>query len=165
MRKEVESLLDSTVEKAEKTVDRAADMAEREGLRLVAFGKRFLAPARQQPGLLAHVLHRATGVFILLYLFIHIATVANANFDHRSFDELMRILVSPPFLLFSWVLFVVIVYHAANGIRITLFDAGVGTARQKGLFLGVASVTLLFAMWSGYQFLPLIFERLRSGGP
>lgn len=165
MRKELESLLDDTIGKVETTVDRATDRAETESFRLVALAKRFVTPTRTQPGLLAHALHRATGVFILLYLFIHIATVANANFDHRSFDELMRILVNPAFLLFSWVLFVVIVYHALNGIRITLFDVGVGTARQKGLFLGVASVTLLFAMWSGYQFMPLIFERMRGGGP
>lgn len=158
-------LLDDTLEKAEMTVERTIDKAEREGLRLLALGRRFFTPIRTQPGLLAHVLHRATGVFILLYLFIHIATVANANFDRRTFDELMRILVSPPFLLFSWLLFVVIVYHALNGIRITLFDVGVGTARQKGLFAGVASVTLLFTLWSGYQFLPLMFERLRTGGP
>lgn len=163
MRKELETLVDSTIERAELTMDRVTDRAQAEGFRLLALGKRFITPTRQQPGLLAFVLHRATGVFILLYLFIHIATVANANFDRKSFDELMRILVSPPFLLFSWVLFVAIVYHALNGIRITLFDVGVGTSRQKGLFAGVAAVTVLFTLWSGLQFLPLAFERLRGG--
>lgn len=163
MRQTRESPLDATIERAELLADRATGWAQAEGLRLLAIGKRFFAPTRQQPGVLAFVLHRLTGVFILLYLFIHIATVANANFDRKSFDELMRILVSPPFLLFSWLLFVVIVYHSLNGIRITLFDAGVGTRRQKGLFLGVAAVTVLFALWSALLFLPLALERLRGG--
>lgn len=154
---------DANIERAELLADRTVGWARDEGNRLLALGKRFFTPTRQQPGLLAFVLHRATGLFILLYLFIHIATVANANFDRKSFDELMRILVSPRFLVFSWLLFVVIVYHSLNGIRISLFDAGFGTRRQKGLFLGVAAVTVLLALWSASLFLPLALERLRGG--
>ncbi|MBI4362643.1 MAG: succinate dehydrogenase, cytochrome b556 subunit [Euryarchaeota archaeon] len=164
MPKNPEAMLDDLLEKAQLLLNEVTDWAEKRLLGLLGLARRFMTPVQRESGMLAFVLHRVTGLFLLAYLFIHIATVSTVNFSQRDFDDLMEILVSPPFLLFDVALFGAVLFHSINGIRITLFDAGVGTRHQKGLFWGVLVLSGLLLMAFLYALAPLLAKAGSRGG-
>jgi len=79
----------------------------------------------KETGTLAHLLHRITGLLIVVYLFLHIGAISYTYFDEGSgFDDLMATFSSPPFLIADLVLFAGVMIHGLNGLRIVLFDLG-----------------------------------------
>ena len=55
------------------------------------------------------------------------------------------------------VLIAIILFHAANGVRIILLDAGVAANRQVEMFWASIAVTLVGVGASAWLSLPLIF--------
>ncbi len=105
----------------------------------------------KETGTLAHLLHRITGLLIVVYLFLHIGAISYTYFDEGSgFDDLMATFSSTPFLIADLVLFAGVMIHGLNGLRIMLFDLGLFTRRQKELFWGmmtIAAISVLIATW------------------
>ncbi len=94
----------------------------------------------REAGTLAYVLHRVTGLLLTLYLFIHIGAMSLARMQGQSFEELMATFRQPAFLLVDWFILVGVLVHGLNGIRIVLFDLGLGLRHQKALFWGLMAV-------------------------
>jgi|SRR5579864_2052642 len=85
-------------------------------------------------GMLAHVIQRATGVLLLIYLFLHVRTVYALAEGPEAFDRAVENFRGPVFKLLEIALLGVVILHALNGLRITLIDLGAGQARQRQLF-------------------------------
>ena len=103
-----------------------------------------------ETGTLAHILHRITGLLIVVYLFLHIGVMSFAYLNGDTFDNLMSTFKDPFFLVMDLVLFAGVMIHGLNGIRIMLFDLGYFTRRQKELFwamMAVAALSILVATW------------------
>lgn len=104
-----------------------------------------------ETGTLAHLLHRLTGLLIVVYLFLHIGAMSYTYFDQGSgFDDLMAMFSSTPFLIADLVLFAGVMIHGLNGLRIMLFDMGLFTRHQKELFwamMTIAAVSVLIGAW------------------
>ena len=104
-----------------------------------------------ETGTMAHLLHRVTGLLIVVYLFLHIGVMSYTYFDAGSgFDDLMATFASTPFLIVDLVLFAGVMIHGLNGIRIMLFDMGYFSRRQKELFwvmMAIAATSVLIATW------------------
>ncbi len=104
-----------------------------------------------ETGTMAHLLHRVTGLLILVYLFLHIGAMSYTYFDAGSgFDDLMATFASTPFLIIDLVLFAGVMIHGLNGLRIMLFDMGYFSRRQKELFwvmMAIAATSVLIATW------------------
>jgi succinate dehydrogenase / fumarate reductase cytochrome b subunit len=104
-----------------------------------------------ETGTLAHLLHRLTGLLIVVYLFLHIGAMSYTYFDEGSgFDELMAMFASTPFLIADLVLFAGVMIHGLNGLRIMLFDMGYFTRRQKELFwvmMAIGAISFLIGTW------------------
>ncbi len=104
-----------------------------------------------ETGTMAHLLHRVTGLLIVVYLFLHIGAMSYTYFDAGSgFDDLMATFASTPFLIIDLVLFAGVMIHGLNGIRIMLFDMGYFSRRQKELFwvmMAIAATSVLIATW------------------
>jgi succinate dehydrogenase / fumarate reductase cytochrome b subunit len=70
----------------------------------------------------------------------------------EAFSELMERLEHPLFIVLDLALIGAVLYHGMNGIRILLFDVGVGIRRHKPIFAGVmaagAACLLAFAVVS-----------------
>ena len=65
---------------------------------------------------MAHLLHRVTGLLIVVYLFLHIGAMSYTYFDAESgFDDLMATFASTPFLIADLVLFAGVMIHSLNG--------------------------------------------------
>ena len=89
-------------------------------------------------GLTAHILQRATGLLLLVYLFLHVHTIRQLREGPAAFNTALAGFHSPLFKLLEIALFGTVILHALNGVRITLLDLGVGHARQARMFWGYA---------------------------
>ena len=101
-------------------------------------------------GMWAWLLHRISGLVILGYLFAHIWTISHAQQGAARFDRLFRTLESPLFVVLDLLLLGAVLYHAFNGIRVLLFDLGVGIRRHKALFAGLILAGLAVVGWFAY---------------
>ncbi len=76
------------------------------------------------PGYLAWILHRATGILLGLYLFLHIWVIHHLAQGEEAFNEVMGVVQSPFFHLLEIGLLATVVYHGLNGLRVVFIDYG-----------------------------------------
>ena len=68
------------------------------------------------------ILHRVTGVGVLLFLFIHILDTALIMLGPVWYDRILQVYRMPIFGLMEIGLFAAVLYHALNGVRIIVID-------------------------------------------
>lgn len=103
-------------------------------------------------------LHRASGVGVLLFLLIHILDTGLVLFGPAVYDRVVKIYVHPLFRVGEVVLAGMVLYHALNGIRITLLDFyPEWSPRQRQMFYGVVSVFVLLFVPVAYWMLAPLF--------
>jgi succinate dehydrogenase / fumarate reductase cytochrome b subunit len=83
------------------------------------------------PGSWAWVLHRATGIGLTVYLYIHIYALSSLSRGRAAFTEEMKVFSSPFFQFVEWALGALVFFHALNGIRVVLVDLGAGAKYHK----------------------------------
>jgi len=96
-------------------------------------------------GTAAFVLHRLSGLGLILYLLLHIWVIHHLIGGKESFDRTMEFFNNPLFKFLEVGLVGVILYHLWNGLRLTAIDLGIKVERQKGLF--GAAVVLWLVTW------------------
>ncbi len=112
-------------------------------------------PTNMKTGMLAWVGHRLSGLVLVAYVFLHLSFISTASMaeDGADFNALMETTTQPLFVAMDFLLVIVVIYHAMNGLRVILFDLGVGIRRQKLVFwvtMAVAAVLIvggLLAIW------------------
>ncbi|UCD92713.1 MAG: succinate dehydrogenase, cytochrome b556 subunit [Methanobacteriota archaeon] len=109
-----------------------------------------IAKASLETGTFAHLLHRITGLLLVVYLFLHMGVISFTYLNGQTFDDLMATFSSPLFLVLDLVLFAGAMIHGMNGMRIMLFDMGLFTRRQKLIFwvmMAIAAIAVLAAAY------------------
>lgn len=106
----------------------------------------------------AWFLQRLTGVALVGYLFLHIAVISTARAGADTFDTVLIFLQKPFFVVLDLLLIATVLYHALNGVRVLLFDAGIAIRQQALLFWICMLLTVVITGVAGYFSLPLIFR-------
>ena len=114
--------------------------------------------ARTRVGWWAWALQRATGVLLTGYLLLHIAVISTSLLGVSVFDSVLGFVQHPVFEALNVALIAVVLYHTFNGVRVVLFDAGVGLRRQAEAFWACVALTALGAGASFVLSVPLIFR-------
>jgi succinate dehydrogenase / fumarate reductase cytochrome b subunit len=83
----------------------------------------------------AFVLNRATGLGVLLYLYLHLVVLSLLAGGPSSWDGFILIATNPLFLLLDVVLLFGLLAHGLNGIRVSLVGLGIVVDRQRALFV------------------------------
>ncbi len=99
---------------------------------------------RWHEGFVAWLLHRITGLLLILYLFAHewvIATLQNPS----SFNSTMAVLENPILKLVEIGLWAVAAYHAINGLRVVLVNFA-GAAERNVYAANVWIFWIIFAL-------------------
>ena len=110
---------------------------------------------RMQEGTVAWVLHRVTGVGVVVFLLLHILDITLVGWGPELFNKLLFIYRAWPFRIMEVVLLAGVLYHALNGVRIILIDFWrTDLPFQKSLFYGEMA---LFAV----LFVPAAYLMLR----
>jgi succinate dehydrogenase / fumarate reductase, cytochrome b subunit len=88
--------------------------------------------------------HRASGLGVLLYLFMHIVETSTLLFGPEVYDAAVGIFKNLPARLGEVVLMAALVYHALNGLRVIAMDAWPSlTVYYRPLTYGVIGATVI----------------------
>lgn len=110
-------------------------------------------PTNMKTGMWAWVGHRLTGLALVAYVFLHLSFISTASMAEggADFDALMEITSKPLFVAMDFLLVIVVIYHAMNGLRVVLFDLGIGIRRQKLVFwitMAISAVLIIGGLWA-----------------
>ena len=87
--------------------------------------------------------HRASGLGVLLYLFMHIVETSTVLFGPDAYNAAVGIFKNLPARLLEVVLLAALVYHALNGLRVIAMDFWPGlTVWYRPLTYGVIVATV-----------------------
>jgi succinate dehydrogenase / fumarate reductase cytochrome b subunit len=116
-------------------------------------------PTNYRAGTWAFIVHRITGLALVAYLCLHIWVISFAAlvWGGLTFDRLMAFFDTPLIKALEMGLIALILVHALNGVRILLFDAGIGIRSQRQLFwiaMGLAAVLSLAVTVFTFTHLP-----------
>jgi succinate dehydrogenase / fumarate reductase cytochrome b subunit len=99
------------------------------------------------------MLHRLTGVMLIAYLLIHIVALTGLQ-NPITWHEKMILFTSPVFLLFEYLLFLPILFHSLNGIRLVIVEwTESGSAKHKSMLTAVYAVSAILAVVMGLIFM------------
>jgi succinate dehydrogenase / fumarate reductase cytochrome b subunit len=73
-------------------------------------------------GQLSFLLHRLTGLGILLFLVMHVVDTSTVFFFPALYPDAIAIYRSVPFMISEIFLVFSVIYHGVNGARIAIFD-------------------------------------------
>lgn len=117
-----------------------------------------LWPTNYKLGMWVWLLHRATGVIIALYGIAHLLVISSSllNSDGDLFEDIMKVFENRVLLGFELALIAAILFHTFNGLRVILFDLGIGIRAQKLLFWGLMAVAAILFAFAVDALLPYI---------
>ncbi|ACF47258.1 MAG: succinate dehydrogenase, cytochrome b556 subunit [Prosthecochloris sp.] len=107
---------------------------------------------RVKPGMAAWVLHRLTGLLLVIYLPLHVMGLRSLS-DPVRFEKYVTLYRNPLFKMAEVALLAVVAFHAFNGIRILLQDLYFRSDTQRPLFYAVVVLTVLVTAVVGYPIL------------
>jgi succinate dehydrogenase / fumarate reductase cytochrome b subunit len=98
-------------------------------------------------GMLAFMLHRLTGIGLVLYLYLHLAVLNRLRSGPEGWDSFLEQVRSPLFLALDGILLLGVLIHGLNGLRVTLIGLNRGLRWQKVSFWAVFWLSILLTLW------------------
>ncbi len=115
-------------------------------------------------GMMSWLLHRVSGLVLSAYLLLHIWDLRAAQRGAESFDQALATFQSPFWKVMDLLLLLAVLFHSLNGIRLLLFDAGMGLRNQRQLFwlaFGLTIAIFIFSAVMVFSNLPGAAEAVR----
>ncbi len=109
-------------------------------------------------GTWAWLLHRITGVILVLYLFMHFLVLSSSIGGEGSFNAWLSKVQNPVFHLLEIGLVAVVAFHLLNGLRITIADFFFLTKPHKTIFWIAMVIFVIFLVITLVVFLPRAFS-------
>lgn len=119
---------------------------------------------RGQSGQWSWLLHRVTGLGVLLFLLVHIVDITLIGFGPKVYNDAIAVFSLWPIRLVSLALIGSVLFHGFNGLRIILIDFwAAGYKYQQQMFYGVLALTILSFLPMAYFVLAPIFGHCPQG--
>jgi len=117
---------------------------------------------RGREGYWAWLLHRVSGVAIILFLFLHVLDTSLVGFGPQAYESFVFLYRAPAFRVLEVALAGAVLYHGINGIRIIIIDfISDATRIQRQLWYVVwASFVVLFLPAAFIMLKPVFFPTL-----
>jgi succinate dehydrogenase / fumarate reductase, cytochrome b subunit len=113
---------------------------------------------RGREGYWAWLLHRVSGVAVILFLFLHVLDTSLIGFGPHAYETFVALYRLPLFRVLEVALAGAVLYHGINGIRIILIDfVDRATRIQRQLWYGVWASFLVLFLPSAYLMLRPVF--------
>ncbi|GCE48330.1 succinate dehydrogenase subunit C [Thermosporothrix hazakensis] len=110
-------------------------------------------------GMWSWLLHRVSGLGLLLFLFIHVVDISLLSFGPNVYNEGIELFDNIIVRFLSLALIVAVFYHSFNGIRIVLVDFWRrGVKLQQPMFIAALVLTII-------AFIPFAYFVLRPALP
>jgi succinate dehydrogenase / fumarate reductase cytochrome b subunit len=112
-----------------------------------------------------YILHRLTGLGILMFFLLHIFASSVRMYGPESWNAAMVLLKNPIFKLGEFFVFVAFAFHALNGIRLIFIELGLAVGKaeepifpyksslnnQKPLMMIVMVICAILILAGGYN--------------
>ena len=85
-------------------------------------------------GTIAWILHRITGLLLVLYICMHTFVIGSAQLGTESFNKTLAVVQTPVFHVIEIGLIGCIFFHMLNGLRLVVIDFTYLTKTHKVLF-------------------------------
>ncbi|MFC5848134.1 succinate dehydrogenase, cytochrome b556 subunit [Deinococcus petrolearius] len=103
----------------------------------------------------AFLLHRLSGLAILLYLMLHVLSIGSFLFGERAYMVIHERYDLWIFRVGLLGVVAAVVYHSFNGLRIIVMDmTGFGVAYQRQMWYGVLAVSVLATVYAAIRLYP-----------
>ncbi len=103
---------------------------------------RWFDPRNRTVNTWAFILNRITALGLTLYLFIHLVVLGQLAQGPQAYDSFIGLAHSPLFKFAEMFVIAGGLIHGLNGIRIGMTSFGIGTTRQRQIFLGVMALAV-----------------------
>jgi succinate dehydrogenase / fumarate reductase cytochrome b subunit len=107
----------------------------------------------RDPGWIAFLLNRLTGVILVLYLLAHFVVLSQLLRGADGWDALLELFGSRPFLVGDVLLIAAVIYHGLNGLRVIALTLGVGSRHATALFVVVLAISAALTAAAGWAIL------------
>ena len=97
-------------------------------------------------GMWTWMLHRATGLGVLLFLVVHVIETAAIIYSPEFYDSALGLYKSPIFRLAELLIFFSVLFHAVNGLRIIVQDFWPYVMRRQRQLAWATAVIVIVAM-------------------
>ena len=91
----------------------------------------------------AFIANRVSALILVGYLYVHLGVLALLVHGPSTWDSFLAVAGTRAFVAVDLVLFLAVIWHAANGVRVGLVGTGIAVRRQKVLLGWVAAVSFL----------------------
>jgi succinate dehydrogenase / fumarate reductase cytochrome b subunit len=102
----------------------------------------------------AWLLHRLSGLGLLVYLLLHMWVLGSANSGPEAFNRRLGSVQTPLFHVLEIGLIGIIFYHMCNGIVITIIDLFGLSRRHKRYLVVGACLFLIFTLYAAALIIP-----------
>ncbi len=98
--------------------------------------------------MLASIMHRASGVWLVIAMPLLLWLLLNMSHNITSYNQTLSYLHQPAGLIFLWLSATALFYHMVNGLRFLSLDLGCGESRAMMKLSArlVLASTLLFSL-------------------
>ncbi len=94
----------------------------------------WFSPAKRGVGGWAFLLHRFTGIVLVLYLVLHFYVLSYLARGPKAYQAALNFLENPIFVALEVALIAAVIYHGLNGLRLILMAYNIGVKQQKAMF-------------------------------
>lgn len=110
---------------------------------------------REREGYWAWLLHRVSGVAVVVFLFLHVLDTSLVGFGPAAYESFVAIYRAPLFRVLEVALVGAVLYHGINGLRVIVVDFVEDATRLNR--------QLWYVVWAAFLvlFLPAAFLMLR----
>ena len=98
------------------------------------------------PGQWSWLLHRITGVAVILFLFAHVVDTAVVGWGPEAYNRVISVYHNWVVQLLELGLVAAVLYHAINGVKIMLFDFWPASVRRMKPLALASSLLFVLAM-------------------
>jgi succinate dehydrogenase / fumarate reductase cytochrome b subunit len=114
---------------------------------------------RDREGYWAWLLHRVSGVAVLLFLVMHVFDTMLVSFGPGPYESFVRLYRAPAFRVMEVLLAGALLYHGINGLRVIALDFWRdGTQLQRRLWYAAWILFLAIFLPTGFLMLrPILF--------
>ena len=116
---------------------------------------------KKRVGMVAWMLHRLTGLGLVLYLMLHVWGL-RAITDPAAYNALIASYHGPLFKVAEFGLLIAVIYHALNGVRIVLIDFMGWSPNQRKLFWTLGAVAVALIGVGGYPSIAALLDWFNS---
>lgn len=111
---------------------------------------------RVRKEMFAWILHRITGLALVLYLILHVWGLKSLS-DPEAFNNFIAHYHSPLVKFLEFLLLGAVIYHGLNGLRIVLIDFLGWSPHRDALYWTLGTIAILLFAFGGYPSLYVLF--------